>query len=570
MAGSIFKRRLQRSLSQPIALLILWFSVVSLVVACAPTQSSSQSAIAPVAPHANLGLGTNMAGIADWSTELPFVDAMKSSRSWMTRCDEGEPGCTGGWDTQETELLDLDERGWVRSLPAPEDPPEFTKAATLLRREIEGEYLGGEYVVLYEGTGTIDYRFDAVKDENASRPGRDVINVTPSGAGIYLLITETDPDGTGDYIRDIHVVPAEYEETFATEPFNPMFLDRLRPFSTLRFMDWMDTNHSEVSAWSDRPQVDDARYSLKGVPLEIMAQLVNELDVDAWFCMPHQATDEYIRQFAEQVKALLEPDRHIYVEYSNEVWNWSFSQADYALEQGKARWNRDGDVYMQWYGMRTAQMADIWRDVFGTDGDRLTVVISSQTGWRGLEPAALDCPLWVAEGNTPCHEHADVYAITGYFSGKLSEDDNAAAIEAWLSDPEQATENALTQLQDGNLLEKNGDSVSTNRDSFAYHGQVAQERGLDLVVYEGGQHIVSPNNELLTDFFIELNRHPRMYDLYTNLLNIWKESGGSLFMNFSDITAPSRWGSWGVLETVYQESSPRYDALVDFAEQLVE
>lgn len=464
--------------------------------------------------------------------------------------------------------MDLDEQGWVKSLPAPEDPPEYTKVGTLLRREIQGQYQGGQYVVLYDGTGTIEYRYDAQKDEAASRPGRDVINVTPSQNGIYLLVTATDPEGTGDYIRDIHVVPAEYEETFTTQPFNQMFLDRIRPFTALRFMDWMETNNSAVSAWSDRPQVDDARYSIKGVPLELMAQLINELDVDAWFCMPHQATDDYIRQFAEQAKALIEPDRHIYVEYSNEVWNWQFDQANYALQQGQERWNQDGDVYMQWYGMRTAQMADIWRTVFDDAGDRLTLVISTQTAWQGLEQAALDCPLWVEEGNRPCHEYADAYAITSYFSGKLSDPANEAAIEGWLNNPEQATENALTQLQDGNLLENNGDNIAGKRDSFAYHGQVAEDRGLALMVYEGGQHLVAANNEALTEFYIELNRHPRMYDLYSNLLTAWQESGGSLFMNFSSIAQPSRWGSWGALETVYDESSPKYDALVDFAEGL--
>jgi hypothetical protein len=575
MAGSMLKRQLLRSLSKPIVLIILCFSVVNLVIACAPSPPSAESAESPSAtytpaavPSASLALGTNLSSIVDWSTQLAFVDAMKSSRHWLTQCDADEPGCTGGWDTPERDLLDLDERGWVKSLPDPEDPPEYTKVGTLLRREIQGQYQGGQYVVLYEGTGTIEYRYDAEKDEAASRPGRDVINVTPSQSGIYLLIAETDPDGTGDYIRDIHVVPAEYEETFTTQPFYSLFLDRLQPFSALRFMDWMATNNSTVSEWSDRPQVDDARYSDKGVPLELMAQLVNELDVDAWLCMPHLATDDYIRRFAQQAKELIEPDRHIYVEYSNEVWNWQFSQATYALEQGQERWNQDGDVFMQWYGMRAAQMADIWRAVFGDESDRLTLVTSSQTGWRGLEPAALDCPLWVEEGNTPCYQHMDAYAMTGYFSGKLSDPENEAAIEAWLDDPEQATENALMQLHGENLLPNNGDSILTSRDSFAYFGQVAQDHGLEFLVYEGGQHIVSSNNETLTDFYIELNRHPGMYDLYTNLLKTWEDAGGDLFMNFSSIARPGRWGCWGVLETVYDDSSPKYDALVDFAETL--
>jgi len=63
-----------------------------------------------------------------------------------------------------------------------------------------GSYPGGKYVVLYEGEGTIEYKFDARKDEAASTSGRDVIDVNPSDKGIHLIITATDPNNTGNYI----------------------------------------------------------------------------------------------------------------------------------------------------------------------------------------------------------------------------------------------------------------------------------------------------------------------------------------------------------------------------------
>ncbi|NEO60918.1 MAG: cellulose-binding protein, partial [Moorea sp. SIO4G2] len=50
-------------------------------------------------------LGTNLNGIADWSTELPFLDAFKSSRPWITQCVSGETGCSGSWDTEEYDKL---------------------------------------------------------------------------------------------------------------------------------------------------------------------------------------------------------------------------------------------------------------------------------------------------------------------------------------------------------------------------------------------------------------------------------------------------------------------------------
>lgn len=525
------------------------------------------------APPAQVALGTNLAGIFDWSSQLPFLDGFKSSRPWVTQCDEGEPGCRGTWSTDEADQLDLDEHGWVKSLPAPEDPPEFTKVGTLMFHGIHGRYPGGAYVVLYEGEGTIEYAFDARKDEAASRPGRDVIQVTPSDGGIYLRITATDPQDNGNYLRNLHVVPLASEKTFQTEIFNPLFLERTRPFQALRFMDWMQTNNSEQGEWANRPEVEDATYAEKGVPLEIMVALANRLQAHAWFNMPHQATDEYITQFAQQVKATLDPQLKVYVELSNEAWNWQFGQSHYTLEQGQARWGKDeGDAFAQWYGMRAAQMSDIWNQVFADQRDRLVTILATQTGYRGLEKSILDCPLWVQEGNQPCYQHGiDAYAITGYFGGQLGRPEMADQINGWFREPDGGFDKALAYLDSqsgGNGETINPGSVQETTDYFAYHARIARERGLTLVAYEGGQHIVGregrEHDETLTNFLIELNRQPEMYDLYTTLLNAWDAAGGDLFMHFSDIVEPNKWGSWGALEYVGQETSPKYKALMDF------
>lgn len=569
--------RIRKLASQPLTLVALFTMVLSLVFACSFSFNSAQSSSSSKTSDSmlqyistdSLGLGTNLFGIADWSSEMPFIDGFKSARWWITQCQANTP-CSNEWDTQEQDQLDLDEHGWVKSIPAPDDPPKYSQVSTLLFNGLE-RYPGGKYVVLYDGEGTLDYRFDAQKDAAASQPGRDVINVTPSEGGILLSITTTDPNRTGNYIRNIRVVPVEYETSFETEIFNPLFLKRIEKFGALRFMDWMATNNSDQAEWNNRPQVEDATYALKGVPIEIMLELANRLHAHPWFNMPHKATDEYMRNFAQLVKQQLDPQLKVYVEFSNEVWNWMFSQANYALEQGKAKWGQDkGDAYMQWYGMRTAQMSDIWKQTFGDQRDRVISVISTQTSWRGLEESALECSLWVAEGNKPCYQHdINVYAITGYFSGNLGSEQNQATVEQWLNEREGATQQAFTQLKQGGVLanQNEDDSLVGTAELFQYHQQVAQKRNLKLVAYEGGQHLTSPNNEKLTQFFIDLNRRPEMYDLYSQLMESWKQAGGTLFMNFSDIGHPSKWGSWGVLEHVDQDSSPKYDALMDFIQK---
>ena len=53
-------------------------------------------------------VGTNLDGLNYWSTAIPLLDLVKSSGAWI-------PQGPGQWDTGEK--LDLDEHGWIRSLP---------------------------------------------------------------------------------------------------------------------------------------------------------------------------------------------------------------------------------------------------------------------------------------------------------------------------------------------------------------------------------------------------------------------------------------------------------------------
>lgn len=100
-------------------------------------------------------------------------------------------------------------------------------------------------------------------------------------------------------------------------------------------MDWMRTNGSQVTTWSSRPQPTYARFSTeKGVPAEIMVELANVSEKSPWFTMPHQATDDFVLNFATIVRDNLLPSLTVYVEYSNEVWNSAFSQAGWVESRG--------------------------------------------------------------------------------------------------------------------------------------------------------------------------------------------------------------------------------------------
>ena len=522
------------------------------------------------AAQIQLSLGTNLNGISDWSTEMPFLDAFKSARKWITQCLPEEPDCRRPWNTHESAQLDLDEYGWVRSLPAPEDAPEYTRVGTLMFRDV-GSYPGGKYVVLYDGEGTIEYELDARKDESASISGRDIIEVNPSNKGIYLIITATDPHRTGNYIRNLHLVPEKYEKNYETEIFNPKFFTKVSKFKTLRFMDWMSTNNSQQSEWQNRPKPESYSYSFRerGVPLEIMLELANRVEADPWFNMPHRARDDYIKNFAEIVRDNLNPSLPVYVEYSNEVWNADFSQGNWVEQQGITEWSNDRSnneiKRINWYGKRTAQMCDIWKGVFGEQSHRVICVLSSQAANSRTATEALDCPLW---RESPCLQHGiDVLAIAPYFGSYIGSHKNQSQVQNWTVD------RLFQEIQQGGELNDSppGGALQQAVEWMKENFEVANKRDLPLVAYEGGQHLVAhgggENNRAITNLFMAANRDSRMYDVYLHYLDRWKTFGGTLFMHWLDIGKYSRWGSWGAWEHVEQESSPKYRALMTFKKQ---
>lgn len=515
--------------------------------------------------HSTAGrsLGMGLTSINDFSPQLPFLDLFKTARAWI-------PQDSDTWDTREP-VRYLDASGWPTRLPSASSGATYTKLSTLLLRDIAGTYRPGRYVVMYDGQGTLEYGFNATKLDSLSKPGRDVIQVDNSkDAGVLLSITATDPKQTGDYLRNIRVYHEDDLPLVAQGlTFNPTFQERIQNFGTLRFMDWMETNHSTQREWGDRPKPTDASWAWKGASVETMVALANEMQVPPWFNMPHQATDEYIANFAAYVRDHLDPKLRVYVEFSNEVWNWQFDQAHYAQAQAEARWGKDVQGgWMQWYGMRAAQTAQIWKQTFGTESDRVVAVLATQTGWKGLETYALNTPAWVAEGNEPAWKFVDAYAITGYFGNNLGSPTHANTVRSWLSEPDGGFAKAFRHLSQGGLLGDSKDSVKDTIALFKYHAEVAKRHDLQLVAYEGGQHIVGisgiENDTQLTEFFIALNRRPEMAALYQQLLDGWKEAGGTLFNHFVDIAKPSKWGSWGMMESLDQTDAPKYAALQAF------
>ncbi|MBN1815731.1 MAG: hypothetical protein JW828_00130 [Sedimentisphaerales bacterium] len=466
-------------------------------------------------------LGMNLAGPADWNTELPFVDVFRMSRPWISQQKDKSWG--------QGPALSLDEHGWVRRL----EPDCW--AETLMCTIEGGHYPSGRYSILYDGKGKLGvWNAGTIVSQEA---GRMIVGVDSSKGALFLRLLETDP---GDYVRNIRVVMPGFEKTHNDNPWHPVFLNRWKGMACLRFMDFMETNNSKMALWSQRPTLQDATFSEKGIALELMIDLSNRLGADPWFCMPHLADDEYIKNFAEMVKAKLDPSRKIYIEYSNEVWNGMFQQSQYAGQEGikQSFAEKPWEAGWRYTAYRSVQMFRIWEQIFGGT-DRLVRILPSQAANPYVSERIVE---W-----QDAYKHADALAIAPYISMNLSPGGkpDAKQVAGW------AVEQVLDYLENTALPE----SIEWIRGNK----KIADKYGLKLMTYEGGQHMVGvgggENIEQLTELLHKANAHPGMADIYAKYFTAWEEAGGDLFCYFSSVGQWSKWGSWGLLQ--YSDEDPK-------------
>jgi hypothetical protein len=504
---------------------VLRLGIVILVVCSA--------AGAHAAGNERSALGINIGGVTYWSSEIVFVDLFKHSQTFKSQA----PGAAYG----QGGPLDLTPDGWVHSLAS---GGQF--ADSIIFSQPKLGYPAGVYTCLYDGQGKIAFAYGTQVVEES--PGRIRVSVKADQNLLSLRITETNP---ADPVRNIRVILPGFEETYKDQPFHPDFLKRWEKFKVLRFMDLQCTNNSAQANWSGRPTPTmQTQGSEAGVALEYLIELANTLHADPWFCMPHLASDDYVRNFAQMVKAQLDPNLCVYVEYSNECWNSIFAQAGYCRDKGKELGlsNNDYQAQLRYYSRRCVEIFKVWEEVFG-GADRLVRVLAAQSANPWTSEQVMDFE--------EAYKHTDVLAIAPYFGYALG-------------DPK--TQDEVAQMTVDQVLDRCAQYIADGNKTIAEQASLAKERGLRLVAYEAGQHLVgysgAENNKTLEDLFHTANRHPRMKDLYLDYLAGWKQNGGTLAVMFSSMGTYSKWGSWGLMEHHGQPPSdaPKYQAVIEFLE----
>lgn len=493
-----------------------------------PAAATTKKVLKPTS--AKSGIGTNLSELSEYATSQPFNDAFKHARAWLS---------TDGKAWEDGRVVDVDARGWVKSLL----PNQKARALVVWGDKLE--YPRGAWQVTWHGTGTLDF-WPQGGVVTSTGEGKTTLNVDPGKGGIAVTITKTDAK---DPIRDIQVlVPGAADAGAST--FHPAFVEKLKGYGTLRFMDWMKTNHATIVKPEDRPQLDDSRWLDKGLPIEAAIELCNVAGTDCWINIGHTWNNDLVGAVARVAKAKLDPQRRLYVEHSNEVWNGIFPQHEWVKKRAiAAEISQDSfEGLMRWHARRTVEIGHIFDEAFGADSGRVVVVLGAWAANAWSAGVMLD---EAKKGGI------DAVAIAPYFGNALGEPQQQAAVQA-MDVP------ALLKALDA--------SVDETMTWVAEHKKVADKHGVWLVSYEGGQHLMgvgaSAEDVKINALFDDVNRHPGIKPVYARYLAAWKASGGGLFMHFNDVMASTKYGRWGALETQSQSraQAPKYDALMTFSE----
>jgi hypothetical protein len=449
-------------------------------------------------------------------------------------------------------------------------------------------------VVHYDGDGVIETAGNTkILHEE---PGRLLVEMKHEGRDRFEIVRIV-RSKKGDHVRNIRVLHEDDEKAdLAKAPFRSEFLAFVAPWHCLRFMDWLGTNNSINTSWAARKPVGfytmtgpsgdvlgltgrsltpGARRRASGVAIELCIAAANAAQTDAWVNVPHLADDDYIERMAILVRDTLDPRLKVYVEYSNEVWNWQFGQAQWMLRSelaaglvrarapGEKVWKSEpsewvgeghlraakkgeGDRHPERIGALFRRCFAIWERVFaGEHRGRLVRVCAVQKGWFDTARRTLR---WVM-ANGGC----DVLSPAHYFGPNRAVYAKWEAAGAALS-PEDVLDDMLAVIADQEV-------------KLAEFAALAKEFGVTLAAYEAGQHIQSRNQEI-TPYLPalgEAQKHPAMREAYMRHLAQWARHSGGLWCAFASIGEQgTRWGSWGHLERYGQNPAemPKFEALL--------
>jgi hypothetical protein len=498
-------------------------------------------------------LGVNLGWVSDWADrQMMFVDVMKDARGFATPAKF--------WDPTDAPVP-LDANGWpttdfgVLFLSITSDPLNRPATATV-------PSLFGTYTLSFTGRATVAgpvcCTVKNVTYDSATNTTTASVVLGPKDSQLSLTFT-----GTHGGVKNLKLLRPGYA-LGTTQVFTNEFLNAIAPFSTLRFMDTLQTNGNPVTSWAERTQPTTPQQTASsGLAWEYVIELANASGKDIWVNIPEgvdltdTTSNNYATQLARLLKANLKSGIHVYLEYSNEVWNYGFPQYKANLNSAINEVKSGADPSLNydksnnenfWTYRRTMhqvlRISQLFKNVYGSAAINTTIrpLFLSQYVQPWL---ALDALLYVKNNFGAPSEF--IYGIGGapYFGGPntTSYPTVASALAALTSGVSAIESGFPTQTYNG------GGIVYTN---ISYKG-LADYYGLKSMSYEGGPALTNATSPIVNEGVASSSALTPMIQHY---LADWYGCGNDLFMYY-ELAEPAGdiWGAYEDLSLATPKSA---------------
>ena len=344
-----------------------------------------------------MALGINLSWVTDWDPTQMFADAMKQARKF------------GSTAAPYDETSRVDGLGW---------PTQDAGVAVIIGNP--GEWSVGSYALSFTGQAAVQSWSDSnvsvgtVTYNSATNTSTATVEVGLGYSNLYLVFSNTQrspasPIGSGVTNVSLMRPTKSGAPHVAGTLFTDRFLDRLKYFTAIRTMNYLETNSSTEALWSDRsipiyasqqevpPHASrnvDLQY-VTGASYEYAIELANQTGKDLWINIPHLAFGgtyqfssttwatnlAFLLKYGSDaegnpytgvngsaglnpqpssgpVNLPLNAGLHVYLEYSNEFWSgtgnqttWIETQANGAINASDPDldWDHDTDMYdLEW------------------------------------------------------------------------------------------------------------------------------------------------------------------------------------------------------------------------------
>lgn len=317
-------------------------------------------------------------------------------------------------------------------------------------------------------------------DDDEERTEKRVVRLQPKNGKSWGFM----PLDSG---ADVWSVKSEWRGSWTG--FNQQWLNDIRPFRVLRYLNPVDVNEEH----------EDPQGKLDA--LQCVADISRATRTTPWVCIPWEFYEDsaFLDQFAEIFDGL-----EFYAEPGNEAWNWIFPYAKRCRERSDSN---DLRGQLQQYvkeGLTLFEELD-YRSL------RFMPVLSAQyaNAWTSKV---------IAEEITRSLQVSGVHlAVAPYVGGEIGRGMHGDV-------------QGMTQADMFNLCSADIELMPARLDE---HMGYAKQMGGDLLAYEMGLHVIPSTGEIINDpeavqALSDFNRSGYAARLTSSILDAWKDAGGGL------------------------------------------